>query len=591
MENLTLDISRLLLKDYLFQGMDVADITRIAANFRPVRKEPNQTIFDTQTEGRHFYVIYKGQVKVSAPDKNLLHRFQRWLYKNLKQPYNAHNEIIDLYTYSQGTHFGEEALLFKRREPEIIKTTQKSILLRMERRFFYEMLADYPWLEQRLRTIAKSRRLARSRYLPWFSESESVQLFRRKHVFFLFLTLILPSILFLFSLLGLFFSGESLNPTTGLQILRFLSMAGFFGSIGWFIWRWIDWGNDFVIITTQRVIWMEKIVALFSGRNEAPLHTILAVDVLSSQIGRILNYGDVSARTYTGKISMLRVPNPKEIQGFIEGNKRRAIEFSKEAEQEQIREDIQKAIAGESVRAEPDLSGLVVKSAPEAADKSGQGKSFREALENFLKVRYEKDGVITYRKHWWLLLRKVWIPLLLLLFFFLFLYISVRGVPPGSGTLLSPTTLVLIGLLGFLVLLGWLTYSYVDWINDIYQLTPEFIIGIERKPLGSEQKKTANISNILSIEHHRENLSGILLNFGTVTVFVGETEFVFRGVYNPNQVHQDISDFQEALLQKKRKAENDRERKTMVDWISAYHEQTETPEKPKNPWDTNPISG
>jgi hypothetical protein len=37
----------------------------------------------------------------------------------------------------------------------------------------------------------------------------------------------------------------------------------------------------------------------------------------------------------------------------------------------------------------------------------------------------------------------------------------------------------------------WWFYEYVDWINDIYILTPDQIMDIYRTPLGREDKKTA----------------------------------------------------------------------------------------------------
>jgi hypothetical protein len=148
--------------------------------------------------------------------------------------------------------------------------------------------------------------------------------------------------------------------------------------------------------------------------------------------------------------------------------------------------------------------------------------------------------------------------------------------------IISGFMLVTIGFLLFTVILLWLGYHYWDWANDIYRLTPEQILDIERKPLGQEVKKTANLDSILSIEHERENFLGILFNFGTVTINVGQTKFTFNGVYNPDQVHQDISDYREALNRRRRMAEANRERERMVNWLVAFHNQTEKLEEFEN---------
>lgn len=127
-------------------------------------------------------------------------------------------------------------------------------------------------------------------------------------------------------------------------------------------------------------------------------------------------------------------------------------------------------------------------------------------------------------------------------------------------------TLMLFSLAG---LLFWLWYQYTDWKNDIYRLTPTQIFDIERKPLGAERKKTADLENILTITHSR-NFWGILFNFGNVVITVGETQFIFLDVYNPDRVHQDIANYQEALRQHKRKAAEARERERMINWLVAY---------------------
>lgn len=576
MENQTADIAALLLKQYLFQGLDVDEITRIAATLRPVQKQAGQTVYDHKTRPRHFYIVSKGQVQVSVKDRNLVETLKQTYYQLTNQPKQKQDNIINLYTYGPGTHFGAEGLLswYRRYEPEIVRTTKSSVLLRMEGDEFKAMLKQQPMIADKLKATARSRQFGRTRRFQWFSEGESIQLFKRKHWFFLLRALILPFILAFTSVLFFFISMGGSAESTGLAI-PIITLIGFLLGIGWGIWNYLDWGNDYYIVTTQRVVWMEKIIAIFSSRNEAPLHTVLAVDSKSSYLGRILDYGDVSARTYTGKIPMQKVGEPAELADFIEGNKKRILQLSKEAEAEQMREDIQKALKAEKLPTEPDLQSLVVKSGVPEKEKKEEKISFRERMQNFLKVRYEKDGVITYRKHWFILFRRVWLPILLLILIIVFLEFTSTEGSGGAGEPLLPVGIrAWIGVIGIIVIVLWLAYDYVDWINDIYQLTPEFILDIERKPLGFEQKRSASIENILSIEHQRENISGILLNYGTVTIYVGETEFTFRGVFNPNQVHQDISNYQESLIRKKKQAEAERDRKNMINWLMTYHDET-----------------
>ena len=40
-------------------------------------------------------------------------------------------------------------------------------------------------------------------------------------------------------------------------------------------------------------------------------------------------------------------------------------------------------------------------------------------------------------------------------------------------------------IIAFFPFLGWFTYRVIDWSNDKFEVTPEQIIDIDRKPLGS----------------------------------------------------------------------------------------------------------
>ena len=143
---------------------------------------------------------------------------------------------------------------------------------------------------------------------------------------------------------------------------------------------------------------------------------------------------------------------------------------------------------------------------------------------DFFKVRYEGGGVVTYRKHWYILLQKTWKPALAAIIGLLLWFgrlMDVYTFTPMLETLLL-LTFVWMGVI------AWWVYDYVDWRNDTYQITPDQIIDIERKPLGKEIKKVAQLDNILSIEYKRIGLMGLFLNFGTVTVAVGTSMFTFE---------------------------------------------------------------
>ena len=60
--------------------------------------------------------------------------------------------------------------------------------------------------------------------------------------------------------------------------------------VGWAIFNYMEWGNDYSIITDRRLVYQEKVIMIYDSRQEAPLDAILAVSTDTSQLGRILGF-------------------------------------------------------------------------------------------------------------------------------------------------------------------------------------------------------------------------------------------------------------------------------------------------------------
>ena len=124
---------------------------------------------------------------------------------------------------------------------------------------------------------------------------------------------------------------------------------------------------------------------------------------------------------------------------------------------------------------------------------------------------------------------------------------------------------------GVMVFFIWYMYQFIDWNNDVYQVTGDQVMDVKRTPLGREDRKTAMLENILSINYRRRGLLGVLLNYGTVNIQVGTESLVFDYVRDPSRVQREIfrrmAERQTALKQ----ANIDSERDRMSQWITAYH--------------------
>jgi hypothetical protein len=134
--------------------------------------------------------------------------------------------------------------------------------------------------------------------------------------------------------------------------------------------------------------------------------------------------------------------------------------------------------------------------------------------------------------------------------------------------------------------LGWFIYEVVDWSNDKFEVTPEQIIDLDKKPLGTESRNAAQLDNILAIEYKRIGILGNIFNYGSVYITVGSTKLIFEDVIDPATVQSDIDRRREARIQKKEQAANAAERERMAGWLATYHENAqvfkEEEEKKKN---------
>lgn len=543
-------IAALLGRVYIFQGFEAEKLLQIGDLFERRRIGVGDIILSPQVSEPGLYIVYEGKTRSVTITRRGV-------------PIEV--EI------NPGEYFGEGTLLYRAPQLPTVSAVQETVLLVLSPEQYQVLVADYPNIEEVLRTVGRSRSFARARGFKWQNQGELIYFISRKHVVFLILMLLLPLFCWVVSFPFISVGIAEIADHGGLNIWLFIGLGLFVFSPLWAIWNYVDWSNDYYIVTNQRVIWLEKIVLLYESRTEAPLDTVLATDVITDMLGRYFDYGDASARTFTGKVPFKRTSQPYLMASFIEGLKQRRMHFMQEDDVDEIVKAIERAL---EKHLNPSLQDIipVIPAPPPTSRKKPQAEKkpsgIRELLSNFLQVRFQQGQVITYRKHWPILVRKTIIPILgSFLLTVLLVFLARQGI--------SSDALCLEGLFIILVYFGfgcWLLYGLVDWRNDIYRLTPEQIIDIEKRPLGTEIKKTADLDNILSIEHIRLGLIGNILNFGTVFINVGTTEFVFIGVYNPDRVHQDIADYREALRRRNQDIEKAREREKMIKYLVAFYD-------------------
>jgi CRP-like cAMP-binding protein len=475
----------------------------------------------------------------------------------------AQAEPRPLGTLVPGDLFGEMELVHERAFHADLVAAEACTVLVWERRALEAALKPWPGAVRSLRFAADGRLLALQLRLGWLAEGETVLAASRKDVNILLQSLSLPVVL---AGIGAGLAAWGLGGVLGWAGLVVLALG-----LGYGLWRWLDWRNDYYLVTDRRAVWLEKVIGLYDSRQEAPLQMVLSVSVSTDFLGRSLGYGDVVIRTFTGQLTFHNVRLPKTMAAVLEEGWRRVRQARDREDREGVSEALHQHLEAAGGEPEP-VAEAALPRLPSEPTRPQEGVG----LDHWtFQVRFEQGGVITYRKHWAVLLHSIAPPSMLVL-----LLVGVVGA--GLGGLIrmsaSGAGYLIAGLL-LIPAFGWWVYRYVDWANDLYQITPEQIVDVYKRPLSRELRKVAPLENILGTQVQRRGIIGLLLDYGDVVAEVGTAQFTFDGVYHPAQVQQDIVHAQETLLERRREADRLQRRGELVEWFTAYHEETRAPQE------------
>ncbi len=426
-----------------------------------------------------------------------------------------------------------------------------------------KLCQDRPEFAETLAVLANSQVMIRRVNMPWLEADEKVSLIARKHPVFLLFALTPPLLVFAVVLVGLNFI-QIQNPMAALigMVIAFLVCAT------WLLWNINNWANDYYLVTSKRMVWVERVSGFYESRQEAPLSTLISVGVKTTQLGALIGYSDVIVRTFIGDIRFERVDHAKTISKLVESFWSKSKHVDLELDAREIRKVLRDKFGKSPEEVTPkeleDEYGI------ESEIPFKEIGFFEWLFSDFLKVRYDAGGTITYRKHWIILLRKIFLPLTGLLLAFVFLLgVLTRNITGLDYGMALPLGSFLILLFGAVMI-----YQYVDWRNDVFQLTPNQVIDLDRKPFGRESRRAAPLENILSIEYERRGIIPMMFNYGTVYITIGNTQLTFNNVHQPSKVQQDIFSRIGKHSQEKEDRQTNQERDRIAQWFKVFQEES-----------------
>jgi len=518
------------------------------ASLAEVQRYPEGTIVVRQGDpGDAFYVVLSGHLEVLQVDERKRER------------------IINYHV--AGHYFGEGALLTGKPRAATVRAMDDVELAVFDKQAFAQLGSRYPDLKSYL---------IRTRVdFPGRQPDEVADVHTRRHPYAVIERFLLP-VLVLVLWTGITFG---LQYLLGSPLRAFLPWAWVVFSVLWLLWAvflYVDWINDTFIVSTKRVIHIERVFLLREERYEAPIDQVLSVTLETPTLmALLLGFGTLIIRTASlgNPIVFDHLAEAGRIQQVILELQERARAYRIGEEKGRRRRMLEEQLGLQEGKTEP----FILQPPPPPPKSKGVLHSL---LDYFLpRIVLVQPGEVTWRKHWYVLIKEVAAPLLALFLAAGLIVASFFPLPLVgriSNSSLFPFFIVL-SIFLHLSLLGWLLWRYEDWRNDTYTVTATSIMDRESAPFGfREQKRVGSLEDIESVYSHVPNFFAKVINLGDVIIDTAGAPkaYTFESVYNPVAVQQEIFSRIHAYREWKRQRESQSEMERWAEWFAEYHRLT-----------------
>jgi uncharacterized membrane protein YdbT with pleckstrin-like domain len=545
----------------LFSAMSEQDRVRWADKFRREHYHRGAVVIRQGDRAMTFYIVDQGELRATA----------RAAGQDLPRAY-----------FYPGDYFGETGLLTGQPRNATIDVLSDAEVLVLDKLDFDQLMEEYPDIRELLRVLGRQREEAGRTRFPWQQPGEVTTFFSIKHWIALLRALRFTFLLGILGVAATIIYGGALLADLPAALLMVISGTLLAIAVLLTGYHFLDWRNDHYIVTSLRVLHVERVLLLREDRDEAPIELVQDVQVnQEGMLANLLNFGDVIIQTAaaTEKVVFADVPGPKYVRDALFAPR----QFARDRERAEVRESIRQEL---SHRLNIPVESL------EEQDESRPGdpatvaeKETRDAFDlpdwvrrawQWLRTRFTfetwiiSDGgnTITWRKNGWLLVKASLVP------FFAVIVVTVLFLWSLSQRIGLPWV-PMIFLLSFLPIFVWWFYLYWDWQNDIYQISGNRLIDLKKRPLFLEElRRETTLDRVQNIALSIPGPIAQLLNYGTVVIeTAGETgAFRFEYVHNPRGVQEEIFNRRERLGRQQREAEMLRRHAEMAEWFEIYEE-------------------
>jgi uncharacterized membrane protein YdbT with pleckstrin-like domain len=513
------------------------------ASLAEVQRHPEGTVVVRQGDpGDAFYVVLSGHLEVLQVDE-----------KKRERVINYH---------LAGHYFGEGALLTGKPRAATVRAMDDIELAFFDKRTFVQLCSRHPDIRNYL---------LRTRVdFPGRQPDEVADVHTRRHPYAVIERFFLPILVFVL------WAGVTLSLQFLLEspFRAAMPWAWVVFSMLWLLWAvllYIDWINDTFIVSTKRVIHIERVFLLRDERYEAPVDQVLSVTLETPTLmARLLGFGTLVIRTASlgNPIIFDHLAEAGRIQQIILELQERARAYRVGEEKGRRRRMLQEHLGSQEGKTEL----LMLQPPPPPPEPRGALYSvFDYFVPRMVLVR---PGEMTWRRHWYVLIKKVAAPLLALFLAAGLIVASFFSLPLVGRISSSPLFLMVLSVFLLLSPLGWLLWRYEDWRNDTYTVTATSIIDRESAPFGfREQKRVGSLEDIESVYSHVPNFLAKVINLGDVFIDTAGSPraYTFESVYDPLAVQQEIFSRLHAYREQRSRRESQLEMERWADWFAEYH--------------------
>lgn len=554
----------------LFAGMDEDELELLAEIAREYEYPERAVVVYQRDVADRLYIVRTGRLQAYALDERGQPQWDQayltgdyfqdlWLFTTLTYPATVKTASVSRVLVIKGSDF----LDFLERNPRVL---DKLAPFEPEMEGEEAMgLSERAWEEAlKTRVAAPPKAFKAARLLP-----EELVLYQSRRSRWLFYLNIAWPTLLLFSLAALlvFVIMPRVGLTQGLVGAEIVFAIVFLLELGVVVYRYLDWSNDHFIITNKHLVHREFSLRTFSSIiNKIPIDQVQSVEIdKPSLLSNLLRVGTarITTAAQQGAIYFDYIDDPLRVSETINEVRQQVRLLDAGREQATMRTAIEKHFQVPPTYQEvaPEEEGEASSSPPSPPRKSAWAR-FRERFA----YRVETGDTVTYRKHLFVLVGQTW------------MHVGVLIIIAVVAWFVRITPVIIGAFVALLIDLASLVWRVEDWRNDTFQLTPRYVIDIDRRPFGfGESRKQAQLSDIQNVNADRPNLLATMFNYGFVYVETAGTNanITFENVVDPNRIQSDIFKRREQFLQQQRVREGEQRRKEYAVLLDVYKQATE----------------